>query len=145
MISKDTLRQVFENYKTIAVCGMSRNPDKAAHYVPAYLLDRGYEIIPINPNASAILGRPSYATVHDVPETIDILEVFRPSDQALEVVKQAVARREKKGDVAVIWLQAGIHSEAARELAESAGIIFVQDRCMMTDFKMLFPGGRPRV
>jgi uncharacterized protein len=143
MISKDTLRQIFEK-KTIAVCGMSRDPGKAAHYVPAYLLDKGYEIIPINPYTDAILGRPSYATVHDVPETIDILEVFRPSDQALEVVKQAVARREKKGDVAVIWLQAGISNETARELAERAGIIFVQDRCMMTDFKMLFPDGRSR-
>ena len=144
MISKDTLRAIFEK-KTIAVCGMSRNPDKAAHYVPAYLLDRGYEIIPINPHTEAILGRRSYATIHAVPETIDSLEVFRPSDQALEVVKQAVARREKKGDVAVIWLQAGISNEKARELAERAGITFVQDRCMMTDFKMLFPDGRPRV
>jgi predicted CoA-binding protein len=142
MAEQDVIREIFKKYQTIAVCGMSRDPDKPAHYVPAYLQRQGYNIIPINPYADVILGRRSYPTVHEVPDTIDILEVFRPSDQALEVVKQAIGRRKEKGDVAVIWLQQGIRNETAKRVAEEAGITFIQDRCMYVDHKRLFSEGR---
>jgi predicted CoA-binding protein len=142
MAEQDVIREIFKKYKTIAVCGMSRDPDKPAHYVPAYLQRQGYDIIPINPYADVILGLRSYATVHEVPDTIDILNVFRPSAQALDVVKQAIARRGEKGDIAVIWLQQGIRNETAGRLAEEAGITFIQDRCMYVDYKRLFPEGR---
>jgi predicted CoA-binding protein len=133
------IRKIFEDYRTIAVYGMSKNPEKPAHSVPAYLSSKGYTIIPINPGADKIIGQKSYPNLNDVQEKIDVLEVFRPSDQALDVVKEAVARRRQKGDIAVIWLQEGIQNEEARKVALEAGIIFIQDKCMLKEFKRIFP------
>jgi predicted CoA-binding protein len=107
--------------------------------VPAYLLSKGYDIIPVNPYVDKIVGRKSYPNLKDIQEKIDIIEVFRPSDRVLDVVKEALVRKEERGDIAVIWLQEGIQNEEARKLAEEAGIVFVQDRCMYKEFKRLFP------
>jgi predicted CoA-binding protein len=139
MSEADVIRDVFEKNKTFAVYGMSANPDKPAHSVPVYLMSKGFKIIPINPGAEKIAGQKSYAKLHDVEERIDVLEVFRPSEQALGVVKEAVERRKAKGDIHTIWLQLGIRSEEAKQLAESEGISFVQDKCMYVEHRKLFP------
>ena len=139
MTSDELIRGIFEKYKTIAVYGMSKDPNKPAHQVPAHLLSEGYTIIPINPTTPEIIGLTSYARLEDVPERIEVLDVFRPSDQVLAVVKEAVARREKVGDIAVIWLQEDIRSDEARQLAEQAGILFVQDLCLSKEFRRLYP------
>ena len=139
MKTESLMREIFEKYRTIAVCGMSRTPGKAAHAVPAYLYLKGYKIIPVNPSADEILGIKCYPSVKDVPEKIEILEVFRPSDQALNVVKEAVERKAERGDIEVIWLQEGIANDEAKELAEKAGIKFIQDKCMYKEFVKVFP------
>ena len=132
------IRTIFETYRTIAVFGMSTNPNKPAHYVPLFLVAKGYNIIPINPNAHQIIGQRSYPYLREIRGRIDILEVFRPSEQVPAVMKEAVARRKEGGDISVVWLQEGIQSPDAQRIAEDAGIVFIQDRCMQKEFKRVF-------
>jgi uncharacterized protein len=135
----DVIHDIITQYRTIAVYGMSKNPEKAAFRVPAYLSSKGYSIIPVNPSADRILEQKCFPDLSGIQEKIDILEVFRPSDQALEVVKEAISRRKTKGDIAVIWLQEGIRNEEARKLAEEHGVTFIQDRCMYKEYQRCFP------
>ena len=118
--------------KKVAVVGMSKNPDKAAHYVPKYLYDNGYEITPVNPNSDVILKKQCYYKITDVSDEIDVVEVFRPSDQVLPIIKQAIKKKPK-----VIWLQEGIHNEEAEQLARDAGIDVVFNRCMLAEHRRL--------
>ncbi len=130
-------KQIFDKYRTIAVYGMSTNPAKPSNEVPALLESAGYNIIPINPVAQEINGKKSYPKIADIPDKIEILNVFRPSEQALDVVKEAVERKKEKGDIEVIWLQEGIRNDEAKKLAEENGIEFVQDRCMKIEYQSL--------
>jgi predicted CoA-binding protein len=136
----EKIQTLLKKHRTIAVYGMSRDQKKAANYVPLFLEEKGYRIIPVNPRIGEIEGKRSYAALMDVPDKIDILEVFRPSDQVLEVVKEAVERRRIRGDVPVVWLQKGIRNGAAGKLAEAAGIVFIEDRCMKIMYNKLMNG-----
>jgi predicted CoA-binding protein len=118
--------------KQIAVVGISRSQNKAAHYVPKYLSDNGYEIIPVNPSADEILGKKCYEKVSDISGEVDVVDVFRPSDQVLPVVEEAIKKKPK-----VIWLQEGIHNPQAEELARKAGIKVVYNRCMLAEHQRL--------
>ena len=118
--------------KKVAVVGMSKNPDKAAHYVPKYLHENGYEITPVNPNANVILKKQCYDKITDVPDDVDIVDVFRPSDQVLPIIKEAIKKNPK-----VIWLQEGIHDKEAEQLARDAGIDVVFNRCMLAEHRRL--------
>ena len=130
--SDDDIRTIF-SLKNVAVVGMSKNEGKAAHYVPKYLSQQGYNIMPINPTADQILERKSYHSIEEVDQPIDIVDVFRPSDQVLPVVQQAIKKKPK-----VIWLQEGIHNAEAEELARKAGIQVVFNRCMLAEHQRLF-------
>lgn len=130
--SDDEIRQIL-SLKNVAVVGMSKNEDKAANYVPRYLMGQGYNILPVNPNAEIILDKKCYSELNDVQEPIDIVDVFRPSDQVLPVVQEAIKKRPK-----VIWLQEGIHNEEAEDLARKAGIKVVFNRCMLAEHQRLF-------
>lgn len=133
---KDVLG-IFERSETLAVCGMSRDKNKTAHRVPAYMKTRGYEVIPINPFADTIIGRKAYARVAEVPHAIDILNVFRPGPQVLPIVREAVQRRQEQGDIGVIWLQMGIYNDEAMRLARDAGVAFIQDKCIYVEYNRL--------
>ncbi len=124
------MADIFKKPKTIGIVGMSRDPEKAAGSIPQYLLNQGYNVIPINPNAYEILGKKSYSNLKDVPDKIDIINVFRPSEDVFEIVSDAIERKKQKGDISVIWLQSGIYSDEARKIAEEKGIIFIQDMCI---------------
>ena len=130
--SDDDIRKIF-SLKNVAVVGMSKNEGKAAHYVPKYLSQQGYNIMPINPTADQILERKSYHSIEEVDQPIDIVDIFRPSDQVLPVVQQAIKKKPK-----VIWLQEGIHNAEAEELAQKAGIQVVFNRCMLAEHQRLF-------
>jgi len=130
--SDDDIRKIF-SLKNVAVVGMSKNEGKAAHYVPKYLSQQGYNIMPINLTADQILERKSYHSIEEVDQPIDIVDVFRPSDQVLPVVQQAIKKKPK-----VIWLQEGIHNAEAEELARKAGIQVVFNRCMLAEHQRLF-------
>ena len=118
--------------KKVAVVGMSKNPSKAAHYVPKYLFENGYDITPVNPFSDEILGIKSYNSVSEIVGDVDIVDVFRPSDQVLPVIVEAIKKKPK-----VIWLQEGIHNSEAEKLARDAGIQVVFNRCMLAEHQRL--------
>lgn len=124
----------FYDLKNIAVVGMSKNEGKAANYVPKYLIDHGYNVIPVNPTASEIMGRKSYPMVSSVPEQIDIVDIFRPSEDVPAVVQDAL----KKKGIKVIWMQEGIYSPEAEKMAREKGIEIVYNRCMLAEHTRLF-------
>jgi len=126
----------FYDLKNIAVVGMSKNEGKAAHYVPRYLIDHGYNVIPVNPNSSEIQGRKSYASVSNIQEKIDIVNIFRPSEDVQSVVDDAL----KKEGIKVIWMQEGIYSKEAEYMASERGIEVVFNRCMLVEYERLFGG-----
>ena len=118
--------------KKIAVIGMSRHPIKAAHFVPKYLSEQGFDITPVNPTTNEILGKKCYPDISSVQAPIDIVDVFRPSEQVLPVVQNAIKKKPK-----VIWLQEGIHNEEAENLAREHGIDVVFNRCMLAEHQRL--------
>ena len=119
--------------ETIAVVGCSRTSGKAAHDVPRYMLQQGYEVIPVNPHADEIFGRTAYDSLADVAEAVDLVDVFRPSDEVAPVVDDAIAR----DDVDTVWLQLGITDDESGERVEAAGKRFVQDRCLKVEHRRL--------
>ncbi len=118
--------------KKVVVIGMSKNSSKAAHYVPKYLSDNGYDVIPVNPTAEEILGKKCYDSVSKVDEEIEIIDIFRPSDQVLPFIQEAIKKKPK-----VIWLQEGIHNAEAEELARKQGIKVIFNRCMLAEHRRL--------
>ncbi len=111
---------------------MSRHSSKAAHYVPKFLSDNGYDVIPVNPTAEEILGKKCYDSISEIDEEIEIVDIFRPSDQVLPFVQEAIKKKPK-----VIWLQEGIHNSEAEELARKEGIKVVYNRCMLAEHTRL--------
>ena len=123
----------FYDLKNIAVVGMSRHKDKAAHFVPKYLMNQGYNVIPVNPSATEILGRKSFPTVSSVPEKIDIVDIFRPSEDVPKVVGDSL----KKKGIKLIWMQEGIYNKDAEDMAKEKGIKVVYNRCMLAEHQRL--------
>ena len=133
----DELRTIYEETKTIAVVGASGDERKAAHTIPRYLQRQGFRIIPVNPKGGEILGQEVRRRLEDVEEPIDVVEVFRPSEETPDVARDAVRVRAK-----VLWLQEGIESEEAERIAAQGGLKVVMNRCMgETHFQLrLGPG-----
>jgi len=127
----DQIREILSLNK-VAVIGMSKNSSKAAHYVPKYLSDNGYDITPINPNAEQILEKKCYSSISEINEEIDIVDIFRPSDDVLPFVQEAIKKKPK-----VIWLQEGIHNLEAEDLARKEGIKVIFNRCMLAEHQRL--------
>jgi len=128
----EEIKEIF-SLKNIAVIGMSKHSEKAAHFVPKYLAENGYNITPVNPTTDKILDKKCYPTVDKIDNQIDIVDVFRPSDQVLPVVQEAIKIKPK-----VIWLQEGIHNAEAEELARKEGIKVIFNRCMLAEHQRLF-------
>ena len=116
--------EILQTARTIAVVGASRDPRKAGGSVPAGLQHRGFRIIPINPHADMLFGEKVYRSLLDVPEKIDLVDVFRPASDAPEIARQAVAIGAR-----ALWLQLDITSPEARRIAEAAGMDYVEDEC----------------
>jgi predicted CoA-binding protein len=129
----EEIRKIY-NFRNIAVVGMSRDPAKPAHLVPKYMVERGYNIIPVNPIASEILGRRTYSHISDIKSQIDIIDVFRPSKDVYQVVEDSI----KKPGISVIWLQEGIHDVEAEKIALDNKIDVVFNRCIMAEHMRLF-------
>ena len=126
------VEQILRRYATITVVGASADPVKAAHYVPAHMQDHGWRIVPVNPHADVILGQTVYSALAEVPEPIGLVDVFRPSAQTPDVARQAVA-----AGATALWLQLGIASAEARRIAEEAGLLYVEDRCLIIEQRRL--------
>ena len=131
--SASDIRKILEQ-KNIAVVGMSKNEGKPAHFVPKYLIEHGYNVIPVNPTITEVLGRKSYPSITDIPDDVDVVDVFRKSEDVPPVVNDAI---NKKG-IKVIWMQSGIYSEEAERKAKEKGIDVVFNRCMMVEHNRIF-------
>ncbi|MFP4369126.1 MAG: CoA-binding protein [Candidatus Kapaibacterium sp.] len=128
-------KEIYESIKTIAVYGMSTNPEKPSNSVPAFLKDKGFKVIPINPRAEEINGDKAYDSIHSVQDKIDVLNIFRPSDEIPEITKKAIERKNATGDIRIIWCQLGIVNDEAKKMAEDNNITFIQDHCMLQEYK----------
>jgi predicted CoA-binding protein len=127
-----TVERILTSYDTITVVGASTAPGKAAHDVPAHMQQRGWTIVPVNPHAEQILGQPVYRSLGEVPGGIGLVDVFRPPAQTPEVARQAVA-----AGASALWLQLGIASAEARRIATDAGLLYVENRCLLIEQQRL--------
>ena len=130
--SASAIRKILE-HKNIVVVGMSKNEGKPAHFVPKYLIEHGYNVIPVNPTITEVLGRKSYPSIADIPEDVDVVDIFRRSEDVPPVVNDAM----KKKGIKVIWMQSGIYNEEAERKAKENGIDVVFNRCMMVEHNRL--------
>jgi predicted CoA-binding protein len=130
--SPSDIRKILE-LKNIAVVGMSNTEGRPANFVPKYLIGNGYNVISVNPTTTEVLGRKSYSKVSDVPEQVDIVDVFRKSEDVPPVVDDAI----KKKGIKVIWMQSGIYNEEAERKAKENGIDVVYNRCMKVEHSVL--------
>jgi predicted CoA-binding protein len=129
----EKLQEIMESVQSIAVIGISRNPEKAARRVPSYLAAKGYEIIPINPFVDEILGRKAKDTLDEVTDPVDMVLVFRPSEEAAQIAEIAMNREERP----VIWLQKEIRADEVANRARAEGITMVQNLCTYEVHKAL--------
>ena len=129
----ERIREILEGYRTLAVVGLSRHPDKPSHFVPKYLQRHGYKIIPVNPTTQEpLLGEQIYATLSEIPQQVEVVNIFRPSEEVPAIVQEAISIGAK-----VIWMQEGIVHQQAAKKAMDAGIIVVMNRCMMKEHQRL--------
>jgi predicted CoA-binding protein len=133
------LTEILERSKKVACVGVSSNPDKPSHEVFAYLLEHGYDMIPVNPTAGEIQGRKAYPGLRSIPEKVDIVQVFRKPEDVPAVVEQAIQIA-----ASVVWMQEDVINEEAARTAEAAGLQVVMNRCMRKTHVRLL-GGRARV
>lgn len=126
--TSELTRRILDEISTIAVVGLSSDPTKAAHSVPAAMQAYGWRVIPVNPHADVLLGEPVFRRLAEIPDGIELVNVFRPSAEAAGVAQQAVDAGAK-----AVWLQLGITSPEARRIAESNGLLYVEDRCIAVE------------
>ena len=131
-MTDEELKQILAQARTIASVGLSSNPSKESYGVAAYLQDQGYRVIPVNPGADQILGSKAFPDLTSISEPIDVVQLFRRSEEVLPFVQQAIQIGAK-----VVWMQVGISNPEAAALAESAGVRVVMDRCMREEHKRL--------
>lgn len=131
-MSDDDLKSLLDSARTVAIVGLSTDPEKASSKIAEILIDAGYEVFPVHPRASEILGRTAYHSLAEIPVPIDIVDVFRPAEEAPGVAREAVGIGAK-----TLWLQLGISSEEARSVAEGAGLRYVEDTCIGATTKRL--------
>lgn len=141
-MSQEQIRDILTQYKTVAVVGASRDSSKDSNRVAAYLMNHGFTMIPVNPTADAILGQKCYKSLMDMPpavqKRVEIVDVFRPSQDTPPIVEQAVKLKRQHGRPYVVWMQLGIANEQAAETARQAGITVIMDKCMMQEHSKLF-------
>ena len=126
----DPILEILKTYKKIAVVGLSSNPARPSFGVTEYMQSAGYRIIPVNPNETEVLGEKSYARLEDVPEKIEIVDVFRRSENVPPVVESAIRVGAK-----VVWMQLGVQNAEAAERARAAGLVVVEDACILVEHK----------
>jgi predicted CoA-binding protein len=126
----DAILELLKNYKTIAVVGLSSNPMRPSYDVTEYMQAAGYRIIPVNPNEREVLGEKSYARLEEVPEKIEIVNVFRRAEEVPAVVESAIRVGAK-----VVWMQQGVENEEAAEKARAAGLMVIEDACILVEHR----------
>lgn len=128
-----TIKEILNTYRTIAVVGLSSHTWRPSYSVSRYMQSNGYRIIPVNPRETEVLGEPSYPSLDDVPESFEIVDIFRRPEYVPDIVEAAIRRNAR-----VVWMQEGIVHEAAAELARQAGLEVIMDRCILKDHMRYF-------
>jgi predicted CoA-binding protein len=135
-VNSDAIGEILKTYKTIAVVGLSANPERPSYGVTEYMQKAGYKIIPVNPNEREVLGEKSFARLEDVPEKIEIVDVFRRPEDVPPVVESAIRVGAK-----VIWMQLGIENAEAAEKARAAGLTVIEDACIFVEHRKRLRAG----
>ncbi len=132
-MNDEKMKTILESVKSIAVVGLSDNKARASHQVAAYLIDHGYDVIPVNPKVDTVFDRKAYARLEDIPGRVDIVDIFRDPVHVLSIVESAI-------DIGAryIWMQEGVVHDAAAEKAEKAGLSVIMDQCIMKIHSSLF-------
>jgi len=131
--------EILNEYRNVAVVGLSTNPERVSYRVASYLSEQGYNIIPVNPNAQKILGKTSYPNLSSIPESVEIVDIFRRSEEVLPIIDEAI-----KVGAKAVWMQEGVINEEAAAKARDAGLLVVMDKCMFKEHQRLMrkqPGG----
>jgi predicted CoA-binding protein len=128
----EVVATILSTYRSITVFGSSAARAKPAHYVPAHMQAHGWRIVPVNPHEDEILGERVYRSLADVPEPVGLVDIFRPSEATPDIARQAVV-----AGATALWLQLGIASDEARAIAEGAGLLYVEDRCLVVEQRRL--------
>jgi hypothetical protein len=129
-VNRDEIGELLANTKTIAVVGLSSDPTRPSFGVARYMQSHGYRIVPVNPSETEVLGETAYKTLSDVPEKIDLVDVFRRPEFVPEIVDETIRLK-----IPAIWLQEGVVNEAAAQKARDAGLVVVMDRCILKDHR----------
>jgi len=133
--------EVMRRYKIIAVVGASKNPEKEANTVPEYMIEHGYTIIPVNPTTNSVLGLESYPSLEAIPEEIakkvEVVDVFRPSEELPQVASQVAEMKRKTGRPFVFWGQLGLENEDAKRILTDAKVDYIMDRCMRVEHRKM--------
>lgn len=133
--------EVMKRFRVIAVVGASKNPEKEAYTVPAYLQAHGYTIIPVNPTAPEVNGTKAYPSLADLPEglarEVEVVDVFRPSEELPQVARQVAEMKKRSGRPFVFWGQLGLENEEAKEILTGAGVDYVMDKCMRVEHRAM--------
>ncbi len=128
--------KILNQYRTVAIVGASPNPERPSYRVASYLMEHGYQVIPVNPNAPVILGNTSYPDLSSIPEKVEVVDIFRKSEEVMPIVEEAIKIRAK-----VVWMQEGVINEEAAAKARDAGLLVVMDKCMLKQHQRLTPEG----
>ena len=141
MNQSDT-RKILTKYRNVAIVGLSRDPSEDSYRVGEYLKKHGFHIVPINPSADEILGEKSYKSLLGMPtkvqKTIEVVDIFRPSEEVPPIVEQAIRLKKMYGRPYVVWMQLGIVNEQSAATARKAGITIIMNKCMMQEHNRLF-------
>jgi predicted CoA-binding protein len=132
--TREVIKQLLQQTKNIAVVGLSDNPDRISYMVSEAMQNKGYRIIPVNPNAETILGEKCYASLEEIPEKIDIVNVFRRSEHIVPIAEEAIKVKAR-----ILWLQEGVYNEEAAAIATEQGITVIMDRCIKVEDSILLP------
>jgi uncharacterized protein len=140
-LSEKEIEEIFQQYKVIAIVGLSRDKDKPSYRVAEYMKQNGYRIIPVNPFVDEVLGEKSYKNLVDIPadlqKTIEVVDIFRRAEDVPSVVEQAIQLKKANGKPYVVWMQQGIVNEDAAEAASNAELIVIMDKCIMVEHNRL--------
>jgi predicted CoA-binding protein len=140
-LSQDQIRDILEKYKSVAVVGLSKDPEKISYKVSAYMKQHGYRIIPVNPFVDKVLGEKCYKSLNDIPveiqRTLDIVDIFRKAEDVPPIVEQTIRLKAQFGRPFVVWMQLGTVNEQAAESARYAGLIVVMDKCLKVEHHRL--------
>ena len=134
-----TQEEILNSSRVVAVVGLSPKTDRPSYNVANYLKENGYKIIPVNPKAGEILGEPSYPDLSSIPEPIDVVDIFRRSEEAMGIVEEAIRIGPK-----AVWMQEGVINEQAADRARAAGLLVVMDKCMLKEHQKIRNSGNKR-